>query len=254
MKQRRGGRRTGGCAALLALLAAAAQAAPPGTAAAAAPGESLEAAIALGLVPRPAPTALQPAAPRPAVPQSTGPQPAAAQPPRGGLALRVEPRRLPAGPPPGLRLVTITTDEARRSGTGPSPELLSLIDEVARTYGHDAQLLHAIIRVESGFNPNAVSPKGAIGLMQVMPATAERVGVQEPQRALFDPETNLHAGARYLRLLMDMFSDRPDLAVAAYNAGEGAVLRYRGEVPPFRETQAYVRDVMALYLAPKPAR
>lgn len=166
-------------------------------------------------------------------------------PARGGLVVSAAPGsttgRLTA---PRLRLMPMAA-----TGPGPHPELLALVDRVARRYGHEARLLLAIIHVESRFNPNAVSPKGAIGLMQVMPATAERVGVLEPQRALFDPETNLHAGARYLRLLRDLFGDRLELAVAAYNAGEGAVLRHQREIPPFRETQAYVRDVMAVYRA-----
>jgi soluble lytic murein transglycosylase-like protein len=213
-----------------------AMAAPPSLPAAAADGPAQQAAIALGLaVPAPLPRPQLPA-----VPAASG----------GRMALQVD-RRPAATVSPGLRLATAPAAEA---DAAPSAELRSLINDVARTYGHDAQLLHAIIHVESRFNPNAVSPKGAIGLMQVMPATAERVGVQEPQRTLFDPETNLHAGARYLRLLMDMFSDRPDLAVAAYNAGEGAVLRYQREVPPFRETQAYVRDVMSRYLKPRNGR
>ncbi|AKJ27820.1 lytic transglycosylase domain-containing protein [Caldimonas brevitalea] len=125
--------------------------------------------------------------------------------------------------------------------------LSSLIEGTARAYGHEAALLKAIIHVESAFNPRAVSPKGAIGLMQVMPATALRMGVQQPQRALFEPEANLQAGARYLRLLMNMFPERAELAIAAYNAGEGAVLRYKREIPPYPETQAYVRKVLALY-------
>jgi soluble lytic murein transglycosylase-like protein len=212
--------------------AMAAPASPKAALAAAVDGPAQQAAIALGL-------AVPAASPRPPLPP--------AAPGSGRLALQVD-RRPAAAVSPGLRLVTVPAADA---DAAPSAELRSLIDDVARTYGHDAQLLHAIIHVESRFNPNAVSPKGAIGLMQVMPATAERVGVQEPQRTLFDPETNLHAGARYLRLLMDMFSDRPDLAVAAYNAGEGAVLRYQRKVPPFRETQAYVRDVMQRYLAPR---
>jgi soluble lytic murein transglycosylase-like protein len=122
-----------------------------------------------------------------------------------------------------------------------------MIAGVARQYGHDVNLLKAIIHVESRFNPNALSPKGAIGLMQVMPATGSRVGVEQPKRALFDPEMNLHAGARYLRILLDMFSDRPELAIAAYNAGEGAVLKYRRSIPPYPETQSYVRQVMERY-------
>jgi soluble lytic murein transglycosylase-like protein len=128
-----------------------------------------------------------------------------------------------------------------------SQYLDSMIVGMAHKYGHDANLLKAIIHVESRFNPNAVSAKGAIGLMQVMPATGLRVGISTPGTALFDPALNVQAGARYLRILMDMFADRPDLAVAAYNAGEGAVLRHKRCIPPYPETQAYVRDVMAQY-------
>lgn len=167
---------------------------------------------------------------------------------RGGLTVSTDPGGSAFGPliAPRLRLLPMA---AAPQGSVPGPELRALVDSVARAYGLDAQLLLAIIHVESRFNPDAVSPKGAIGLMQVMPATAERVGVQEPQRTLFDPETNLHAGARYLRLLRQLFGERLELAVAAYNAGEGAVLRYQREIPPFRETQDYVRDVMAAYRA-----
>jgi soluble lytic murein transglycosylase-like protein len=123
-----------------------------------------------------------------------------------------------------------------------------LISAAARKFDHDVSLLRAIVHVESRFNPNARSPKGAIGLMQLMPATARSIGVEAPERALFDPETNLFAGARYLRQLVDRFPDRPDLAIAAYNAGEGAVMRYRRQIPPFPETQSYVRQVQAQYL------
>src|SRR5436190_18947644 len=117
-----------------------------------------------------------------------------------------------------------------RSGLDP------LIESVARAYGHDADLLRAIILVESRFNPNARSPKGAIGLMQVMPATAMRFGLPEAESALFEPETNLRIGAQYLRTLANLFPGRDDLVLAAYNAGEGAVLRHGGNVPPYRET------------------
>jgi Transglycosylase SLT domain len=127
------------------------------------------------------------------------------------------------------------------------PALQRMIENAAREYGHDAGLLRAIIHVESRFNASAVSPKGAIGLMQVMPTTAARFGVLEPRTALFDPQANVQTGARYLRVLRDLFVDRIDLAVAAYNAGEGAVLRHHRAVPPYPETQAYVRNVMALY-------
>jgi soluble lytic murein transglycosylase-like protein len=125
--------------------------------------------------------------------------------------------------------------------------LAIMINDVAAQYGHDANLLRAIIHVESRFNANAVSPKGAIGLMQIMPATGRSLGVEEPRRALFDPQTNVRAGAKYLRILMDKFSDRPELAIAAYNAGEGAVMRYKRDIPPYPETQSYVRQVFARY-------
>ena len=133
------------------------------------------------------------------------------------------------------------------SAYGRAANFDQFIDAAANAYGHDADLLRAIIQVESGFDAKAVSSKGAIGLMQVMPATAARLGLADPDRALFDPEANVRTGARYLRQLMDTFDGRPDLAVAAYNAGEGAVQRYAGRVPPFPETQAYVRDVMTAY-------
>jgi len=121
------------------------------------------------------------------------------------------------------------------------------IESAARMYGHDADLLRAIIHVESRGNPNAVSSKGAIGLMQVMPTTAAGLGLEQPGRALFQPEANIRTGAIYLRRLMNMFSGRTDLVIAAYNAGEGNVRRYNDTIPPFPETQAYVRNVMARY-------
>ncbi|NKI93332.1 lytic transglycosylase domain-containing protein [Rhizobacter sp. SG703] len=133
----------------------------------------------------------------------------------------------------------------------PSAERISaydpLIASVARSFGTDVNLLRAIVHVESRFNANAVSPKGAIGLMQVMPATAQRMGLADAERNLFEPEANLRTGTRYLRLLLNMFEGQPELAVAAYNAGEGAVMKYGREIPPYPETQAYVQNVMAIY-------
>jgi hypothetical protein len=116
----------------------------------------------------------------------------------------------------------------------------------------DMSLLHALIATESGFNPGAVSPKGAVGLMQVMPATAQRYGVENDRRGtvsakLADPKTNIQTGARYLRDLINMFPGQLELAVAAYNAGEGAVQRAGNKIPNFKETQNYVRSVMQLY-------
>ena len=116
---------------------------------------------------------------------------------------------------------------------------LPLIEEAAVRHRVDPRLVHAVITVESRFQARARSRKGAMGLMQLMPATARELQVRNP----FDPATNIDAGVRHLRQLLDHFDLR--LAVAAYNAGAGAVRRFGG-IPPFRETQAYVRQVLQL--------
>lgn len=114
-----------------------------------------------------------------------------------------------------------------------------LIAPLAEAHRVDARLVHAVVAVESAYRPDAVSPKGAMGLMQLMPATARQYAVRDP----YDPRANLDAGIRHLRLLLDRY-DLP-LALAAYNAGEGAVARHGG-IPPFRETRAYVERVLQL--------
>lgn len=124
-----------------------------------------------------------------------------------------------------------------------APSLLA----VARENQLDPLLLHAIAHVESRHNPQAVSPAGARGLMQMMPATAQRFGVSKPETALHDAETNLRASAALLRSLQARYGADLRLVLAAYNAGEGAVAKYGNDVPPYRETQAYVRDVTAVY-------
>ena len=129
--------------------------------------------------------------------------------------------------------------------------------EASREQGIDMELLQALIATESGFDPTAVSPKGAVGLMQVMPATAERYGVSGDRKTpiakkLTDPRTNIRTGARYLRDLIRMFPGQLELAIAAYNAGEGAVQRAGNRIPNFRETQNYVKTVMQLYGMLKP--
>jgi soluble lytic murein transglycosylase-like protein len=155
------------------------------------------------------------------------------------------PRRVALGEPVPRR----SSQRALDAGASalPGGVLDSIVSSAARQFRHDVRLLKAIIQVESNFNPGAVSNKGAIGLMQVMPATGKRLGVEDPGTQLFDPATNVNAGAKYLRYLMDMFADQPTLAIAAYNAGEGAVERYNRRIPPFRETQDYVRRVLAHY-------
>ena len=119
----------------------------------------------------------------------------------------------------------------------------SLVAQTAKTYHLDEALLHALISTESGYEPGALSKKGAIGLMQVMPGTGKRYGAGD----LHDPAQNLAAGARYLRDLLRQFDNDLSLSLAAYNAGENAVLRYGKRIPPYRETQQYVPRVLALY-------
>ena len=116
-----------------------------------------------------------------------------------------------------------------------------MISDACGRHGVDAELVKAVIQVESNYNHRAVSPKGAKGLMQLMPGTANRYGVKQA----FDPQENIDGGVRYLRDLLDLFDDTK-LALAAYNAGEGAVQRYNG-IPNYVETQNYVRKVLALY-------
>lgn len=118
-----------------------------------------------------------------------------------------------------------------------------LISEAAHLYSVDEHLLHSVIAVESGYNAKAVSKKGAVGLMQLMPATAKRFGARD----IYDPAQNIHAGAKYLRHLLQQFNNDLRLVLAAYNAGEQAVVRYGNRVPPFAETRLYVPKVLALY-------
>jgi len=119
----------------------------------------------------------------------------------------------------------------------------AIIEKAAVSASVEPNLLRAVIVVESGFNSRAVSRRGAVGLMQLMPATATRFGVSNP----FDPRENVHAGARYLKFLMDRFGQDVRLALAAYNAGEQAVDRNGGQIPPFAETMAYVPRVLKIY-------
>ncbi len=132
----------------------------------------------------------------------------------------------------------LPTYEAPKPASGSVPEM---IDRLASQFGVPVKLAHALVRVESNYQPDARSPKGAMGLMQLMPALAKHYSVADP----FDPEQNLTAGLQHLKILLDRFGDDTATALAAYNAGETAVAKY-GRIPPYRETQAYVRRIMSL--------
>ena len=173
------------------------------------------------------------------------------------VAMRpVDARYAPLLAPPTLRV------PGKKSGAGLltwleiAPEvrvLQPVLREAAAANGVDADLLKALITVESGFNAAAVSPKGALGLMQVMPATADRYATRDEARRpaeqrMLDPRVNVHTGARMLADLVRRYG-RVDLALAAWNAGEGAVQRHGNALPPYAETQAHVHMVLELYWA-----
>ncbi len=122
------------------------------------------------------------------------------------------------------------------------PRINRLVRDAARKHELDPTLVQAVIQVESNYNPKAVSRKGALGLMQLIPATARRYGVSDP----FDPQQNIEGGVRHLRDLLDLFEGDLNLALAGYNAGVNAVSKY-GDIPPYRETRNYVTKVMSLY-------
>jgi soluble lytic murein transglycosylase-like protein len=125
-----------------------------------------------------------------------------------------------------------------------------LILENARANGVRADLVRAVVQVESAFNPYARSPKGALGLMQLMPATVQQFGVKNP----FNPAENVRAGVAYLRQLLDRYSNNEELALAAYNAGPGAVDKHGQSVPPYRETRNYVAQISQITARPITAR
>ena len=129
-------------------------------------------------------------------------------------------------------------------------KLVPIIANAARLTGLDAKLVHAVIRAESGYNQNAVSSKGAVGLMQLVPATAQRYGVTNS----YDATENISGGTRYLRDLLKMFNGNLELAIAGYNAGENAVIRAGNRIPPYPETMAYVPKVMNFYRSPDLSR
>lgn len=127
-----------------------------------------------------------------------------------------------------------------------NPQVVALINKYANLNGVDPALVRAVMRHESGFNPGAVSPKGALGLMQLMPGTAALMGVNNP----YDPEQNVAGGVGYLRRCLDRFGHNVPLAVAAYNAGPERVANC-GTIPPIPETQVFVQNVMGTYVGPE---
>jgi hypothetical protein len=150
------------------------------------------------------------------------------------------PRFIPPVPAPQPSINVPERDVSRVLKIAPA------VTAAAQAYDLDPLLLHAIAHVESRHGATAVSPAGARGVMQMMPATARRFGVAD-ERTLFDADTNLRASAAYLRTLFLRYGENVHLVLAAYNAGEGAVDRNGRNVPPYPETQAYVRDVLAIY-------
>jgi len=153
---------------------------------------------------------------------------------------------------PRYQVLIVAAAEGTRAGERVAADVVyanarrfdSMIEAAATRVRIEPQLLRAVIAVESGYNAHAVSPVGARGLMQLMPATARRYGV----RNSFDPAQNIQGGARYLRYLLDRFGSM-ELALAAYNAGENAVERHGRKVPPFSETRRYVPRVLGIYRA-----
>jgi len=140
---------------------------------------------------------------------------------------------------------TMTVPVGNETSSGPvvtAEKLNQAIEQAAQRHNVDPNLVRAVIKVESNFNPHALSRKGAMGLMQIMPSTAKSLKVNHP----FDPTENIDAGVRHLRQLLDSFGGNVPLSLAAYNAGAGAVHSHKG-IPPYRETRNYVRQITELY-------
>lgn len=123
-----------------------------------------------------------------------------------------------------------------------NPSIEDIVSKTSKAYGIDPDLIMAVMKVESNYNPQLVSPKGAMGLMQLMPGTADEMGVSDP----FDVEENITGGVKYLRYLSEKYKGNLELILAAYNAGPAVVDRYGG-IPPYKETQDYVKKVLSVY-------
>ena len=154
-----------------------------------------------------------------------------------------------AGEPRADGELATGADRPARAGIAslPSQEINHLVEQTANRFQVDPQLVHAIIKVESEYDPKAVSPKGAMGLMQLIPETAQRFGVENP----FNPKENIEGGVSYLKHLLDLYGGDLSLSLAAYNAGEHAVQRFGG-IPSFAETRDYVQKVTDIYQSGSP--
>lgn len=164
-----------------------------------------------------------------------------------GYAVLIAAPRQAVATIPGARAPEARASEAKARKPGSlrarKARYDQIVDEVSRAHGIESALLHAVISVESRYNPKALSNRGAAGLMQLMPGTAKRYGVTDA----FDPAQNLGGGAKYLRHLLKMFDSDVGLALAAFNAGEHAVVKHGNRIPPYRETLHYVPKVLDYY-------
>jgi soluble lytic murein transglycosylase-like protein len=183
------------------------------------------------------------AAQQPMSPPERSPVPLKVEDAKPGSKDAKAPEALKTEPKPEATKVFVPAEMAGHHISSGNAALDALVQDAAARYGLDPCLIISVMRAESGFNRMAVSPKGASGLMQLIPATAARFGV----RNIFDPRENILAGSAYLRWLLERFGGDVRLALAGYNAGEGAVEVYGNRIPPFLETQNYVRTIYSRY-------
>jgi hypothetical protein len=169
---------------------------------------------------------------------------------RGPLTVFVEPSRIDHIEREELETLAESDPPSKkaRGWTTGNPKIDGLIRQSGAKYGVDPYLIFCVMEQESHFNARALSPKGARGLMQLMPGTSARLGVRRPS----DPAQNIAGGTRYLKQLMEQFDGRIDLVLASYNAGEGAVMKFGGRVPPYRETRDYVKRISYRYRRARP--